>query len=59
MVASIVTKARSLRQVEIRTGQIAKKNEKWMGIEKRIADNTFSKALHRLSLPFSRTLFNP
>lgn len=51
MVVSVVTHARSLRQVETRTGQISKKNRKWLGIEKRIADNTFSKVLHRLSLP--------
>ena len=48
LVVAIVTKARSLRQVETRTSQIAKKHGVWMGIKSRIADNTLSKVLSRL-----------
>lgn len=48
LVTAMVTMGRSLRKVEERTGQIAKKCIKWMGIKKRIADNTFGKVLPRL-----------
>ena len=48
LVVGIITKARSLRQVETRTDQVAKKHGVWKGIKKRIADNTFSKVLSRL-----------
>ncbi|NNL47506.1 MAG: ISAs1 family transposase [Acidimicrobiia bacterium] len=49
-IAGLVTNARSLRQVEQRTGQMAKKNDRWLGLDQRIADNTFGKLLPRLSL---------
>ena len=48
LVAAMVTRARSLRHVEQRTGQIAKKHGKWMGIKRRIADNTLGRILPRL-----------
>ena len=44
----MVTCSRSLRQVEERTGQIAKKHGGWMGIVGRIADNTLGRVLPRL-----------
>jgi predicted transposase YbfD/YdcC len=49
MVAAMTTLARSLRRVEERTAQIAQKHRGWLGIITRIADNTFSKVLGRLS----------
>jgi len=49
LVASMATLARSLRAVEQRTGQLARKHQRWMGIERRIADNTFGKVLPRLA----------
>jgi hypothetical protein len=49
LVVSMATMARSLRAVEQRTGQMAHKRGRWMGIERRIADNTFGKVLPRLS----------
>ena len=48
LVTSMVIGARSLRKVEERSGQIAKKHGLWMGIKKRIADNTFGRVLPRL-----------
>jgi len=48
LVTSIVIGARSLRKVEERTGQIAKRHGEWMGIRERIADNTFGRVLPRL-----------
>ncbi len=48
MVVAMVTRARSLRQVEERTAQVVQKHESWMGLNERIADNTFSKVLPRL-----------
>lgn len=48
LVICMVISARSLRKVEERTGQIAKKHGEWMGIKKRIADNTFGRVLPRL-----------
>jgi hypothetical protein len=48
LVAAMVTMARSLRKVEERTGQMAHKCGQWLGINKRIADNTFGKVLPRL-----------
>ena len=48
LVAAMVTMARSLRKVEERTGQIAKKCGEWLGVTCRIADNTFGKVLWRL-----------
>ncbi len=49
LVVSMATLARSLRAVEQRTGQLSRKRGRWMGIEGRIADNTFGKVLPRLS----------
>ncbi len=48
LVTSVVISARSLRKVEERTGQIAKKHGEWLGIKTRIADNTFGRMLPRL-----------
>jgi len=48
LVVGMVTKARSLRTVEERTAQIAGKHGSWMGLKRRIADNTFGKILPRL-----------
>ena len=48
LVAGMVTKARSLRKVEERTAQITSKHGSWMGLTRRIADNTFGKILPRL-----------
>ena len=48
LVAAMVTMARSLRMVEQRTGQMARKQGRWMGVQGRIADNTFGKVLPRL-----------
>jgi predicted transposase YbfD/YdcC len=50
LIAAMVTMARSLRKVEERTGQMAKKCGEWMGVTKRIADNTFGNVLSRLRL---------
>ena len=49
LVASMATMARSLRMVEQRTGQMALKQGQWMGVDARIADNTFGKVLPRLA----------
>ncbi len=45
LVLAMATSARSLRKVEERTGQVAAKHGSWMGIEKRISDNTFGNIL--------------
>ena len=50
LVASMVTMARSLRMVEQRTEQLARKQGCWMNVEGRIADNTFGKVLPRLEV---------
>ena len=50
LVAAMVTKARSLRMVEQRTAQMARKLGAWLGVKRRIADNTFGKVLGRLRL---------
>jgi hypothetical protein len=50
LVAALVTKARSLRAVEQRSGESAAKHGQWQGIEGRIADNTFGRLLTRLKL---------
>lgn len=50
LIAAMTTRARSLRRVEERTGQIAQKHGQWEGIGERIADNTFGKVLPRLQL---------
>jgi hypothetical protein len=48
LVVAMVTQARSLRGVERRTDQIARKNGGFAGIRKRIADNTIGTILPRL-----------
>jgi len=48
LVAAMATMARSLRKVEERTDQMARKLGQWMGIFKRIPDNVFGKVLCRL-----------
>jgi len=50
LIVGMATCARSLRKVEERTGQVAKKHGSWMGIDQRIADNTFGKVLPRLQV---------
>lgn len=45
LVVGMATSARSLRNVEDRTKQVAKKQVDWMGIKQRIADNTFGNIL--------------
>ena len=50
LVVAVVTGARALRQVEQRTAQVVKKLGRWKGLTKRIADNTISAVLPRLSL---------
>ncbi len=48
LVASMASCAPSLRGVEQRTAQIAQQHDSWLGIDGRIADNTFGKILPRL-----------
>jgi len=48
LVASMVTRARSLRAAEQRTAGISHKHGCFMGIKDRIADNSFGKVLPRL-----------
>ncbi|MBW6496376.1 MAG: ISAs1 family transposase [Burkholderiaceae bacterium] len=48
LVFAMVTTARSLRQVEERTAQLANAQDEWQGIQTRIADNTFAKLIPRL-----------
>jgi hypothetical protein len=48
LVASMVTRARSLRAAEQRTAGIARKHGCFMGLKGRIADNSFGKVLPRL-----------
>jgi predicted transposase YbfD/YdcC len=48
LIAAMVSGASALRHVEQRTGQMAKKLGGWMGLVKRVADNTFSTLLARL-----------
>lgn len=48
LVVGMSTDARSLRAVEKRTKQVAKKHRQWMGIKQRIADNTFGDILQWL-----------
>ena len=50
LVTAMVTAARSLRQVEQRTGQLIERNGPWQGLQTRIADNTFGKLIPRLEL---------
>ena len=48
LLAATVNKARSLRMVEQRTAQMAAKQRGALGIDRRIADNTFGKVLCQL-----------
>ena len=50
LVASMVTRARSLRAAEQRTAGMAVQHGSFMGITNRIADNSFGKVLPRLEL---------
>lgn len=50
LLTGMVTKARSLRSVEQRTAQIAKRHEDWQGVKGRIGDNTLGRILVRLGL---------
>ncbi|MCP4303651.1 MAG: ISAs1 family transposase [bacterium] len=45
LVVGMTTRARSLRTVEQRSEQVAKKHEGWMGLKQRIADNTLGDIL--------------
>ena len=48
LVAAMITRARSLRRAEERTGQIAKKHGSFMDINRRIADNTLGRIVARV-----------
>jgi hypothetical protein len=48
LIAAMVTRALSLRRIEERTGQMARKQRGWMGVVRRIPDNVFSTLLARL-----------
>ena len=48
LIAAMVTRALSLRRIEERTGQIARKHRGWMGLVRRVPDNIFSTLLSRL-----------
>ena len=50
LVSGMVTKARSLRAVEQRTAQFVRKLGSWLGVTRRVADNTFGQILPRLRL---------
>jgi len=50
VVMAMVTRARSLRTVEARTAQVVGRHGSWMGLDRRIADNTFGKVLPRLEV---------
>jgi hypothetical protein len=50
LVTGMVTNARSLRGVEQRTAEIAKKHGAWQGIKKRIGDNTLGRIIKRIRL---------
>jgi hypothetical protein len=50
LVTAMVTKARSLRAVEQRTAQLVRRLGNWLGVSRRIADNTFGKILPRVPL---------
>ena len=50
LLCAMVTRARSLRTVKQRTAQMARKLGSWLGVKRRIADNTFGKVLPRLRL---------
>jgi hypothetical protein len=55
LVIGVVSMARSLRHVELRTGQIAHRHGSWLGLKQRIADNTFGKVLPRLRVGYLLT----
>jgi predicted transposase YbfD/YdcC len=48
LVTAMVTAAKSLRDAELRAGQLVEQNGPWHGLQNRIADNTFGKVLPRL-----------
>jgi hypothetical protein len=48
LVTGMVTNSRSLRSVEQRTAEIARKHGAWHGLRKRIGDNTLGRILKRL-----------
>jgi len=48
LVASMVTRARSLRMAEQRTAAIAHRRGRWLGVKGRIADNTFGNVVPKL-----------
>ena len=50
LVTAMVTAAKSLRDAELRTGQLVQQNGPWLGLQTRIADNTFGKVLPRLKV---------
>ena len=50
LVMAVVTGTRSLRHLEERTAQVTNKFGEWMGLDDRIADNTFGKLLPRLEV---------
>lgn len=50
LVAAMVTMARSLREVEDRSEQFAKKGLDWLGMAKRVADNTYGQLLQRVDI---------
>lgn len=50
LVASMVTRARSMRMAEQRTAGMARKHGAFMGLQRRIADNSFGKVLPRLEV---------
>jgi len=50
LVASMVTRARSLRMAEQRTAAITQKHGTWLGLHRRIADNSFGKVLPKLGV---------
>jgi hypothetical protein len=51
MVAGMVTRARSQRDLELRTAQMAHGSGKCLGVTERIADNTFGQVIPRLGVP--------
>jgi hypothetical protein len=49
LVTAMVTRARSLRMAEQRTAAMAHKHGSWLGVQRRIADNTFGNVVPKLS----------
>jgi hypothetical protein len=48
MVVSMTTLARSLRSVEQRSAQMAGKHGRWLGVKRRVADNTLGKVIRKV-----------